>query len=506
MKRSIVYSQVFDEKHTFFPLLREISGSFGYETVVTDSIEKMGKYLRESDYAVVFCDDVFLSQNLLAKIKEIDSVRDRISLVLLNADESNPSPLNDAVDSFLFLWLPQGFFEQSVFFIFKYVGLKEKLSCTSRVKDPEFIKKLLSDTAHAINNILTGMQGYAELAQLNPHDRQLIRDSFQVVVDSSYRVRSEIKNLRAFARVENPVIRPIRISSILKDSLELAKNQIRAKKIKICENIGGEFSIRGDYDQLVQVFFNLLSDIIHHSDQEAAVSIGLSTEGEEGLFSIMGEGCALEKTSFRSLQRLFAFHRVVFKNDSGEGRIESGNVLSLCNRIIYNHGGSIQLERMGDRRLTYTVRMPVLRVEGEEVRADTTTVELTHRDIPNLDMDILIVDDEEYVRNTMYYYFNKKGCRVTVAEDGIYGLDLARKHPFDLIFMDYLMPKMGGVEAAKKILQQNRDAKIVFITGRESLSEEELYTSGIYACIRKPFEMKDLFDIALKVALQKGIV
>lgn len=85
-------------------------------------------------------------------------------------------------------------------------------------------------------------------------------------------------------------------------------------------------------------------------------------------------------------------------------------------------------------------------------------------------------------------------------------MKVAKEKPFDLIFMDYLMPKMGGFEAARKILENNSDAKIVFITGRESLDEEELYKSGVYACVKKPFEMNDLYEIAKKVALEKGIV
>jgi CheY-like chemotaxis protein len=126
--------------------------------------------------------------------------------------------------------------------------------------------------------------------------------------------------------------------------------------------------------------------------------------------------------------------------------------------------------------------------------------------IDNLDMDILIVDDEEYVRNTIYYLFDKRGCRVTLAEDGEFGLTMAKQKPFDLVFMDYLMPKMGGVEAARKIHEHNKDVKIVFITGRDSLDEDELFKAGVYAFIRKPFEMKELFEIAKKVAMEKGLV
>jgi DNA-binding response OmpR family regulator len=154
----------------------------------------------------------------------------------------------------------------------------------------------------------------------------------------------------------------------------------------------------------------------------------------------------------------------------------------------------------------YTVKVPVVHGDFAVAKEEEAAPRHAFEGIENLDMEILIVDDEEYVRNTIYYLFDKKGCRVTLAEDGEFGLSMAKEKPFDLVFMDYLMPKMGGMEAARKIHEHNRDVKIVFITGRDSLDENELYKAGVYACIRKPFEMRELYDIARKVAMEKGLI
>ncbi|MGQ9616520.1 MAG: hybrid sensor histidine kinase/response regulator [Spirochaetota bacterium] len=506
MNRAVIYSRIIDENHRYFNLFKELAGSFAYDAVVTPNIELMGECVDESEYTILFCDQELFDQKLMDRVKKLNRCKNRLSVVILYGENSEPIPLNDTIDGFLLLGLPEKYLEQSLFFIYKYADIKRRVQETSEVKDPDFLKRLFSDTAHSINNILTGMQGYAELALLNPHEEQLIRDSFQVVIDSSNRVRNEIKNLRAFARVENPVFRQIPISSVLMDSLELAKNQIRIKKIKIFRDEREEFSVRGDYDQLVQVFFNLLNEVIQSSCPEARIGIALSTDGDIGLISITCFGYMLDQRSFKSLRELFALNEILLKNQGEEGKIENRNVLSICNRIVHKHGGSIELKKGGERKFTYTVRIPVLEVEGKDVVMGGVPEVKEIRDITNLDMDILIVDDEEYIRNTIYYYFNQKGCRVTVAENGAYGLSIARKHPFDIIFMDYLMPNMGGVEAARKILEQHRDAKIVFITGKESIDEEELYKSGIYACIKKPFEMKELLNITLNVAMQRGII
>jgi len=365
---------------------------------------------------------------------------------------------------------------------------------------------LLSETAHAINNILTGMQGYAELAQLNPNDKKLIQDSFHVVLDSAYRVRHEIKNLRAFFRIENPYLEPVSLHEIIRETTGLLRTPIKTKQIKLEQIINGDVEIKGDYDQLVQVLFNLLNDVVNNMGEKQSLSLTLNRNEQEAVISCTGNGYMLVEKDFVSLQRLFAFNQPVLKMNSKEGKIENRNVLSICNRIIHNHGGEIRVDRDQKGDIVYTMKLPVQKVTAKTEAVVETEAKHAYAHIDNLDMEILVVDDEEYVRNTIYYYFDKKGCRVTLAEDGEFGLKVAEEKPFDLIFMDYLMPKMGGMEAAQKILENNSEAKIVFITGRESMDEEQLYKSGVYACIKKPFEMSDLYDIAKKVALQKGIV
>ena len=350
------------------------------------------------------------------------------------------------------------------------------------------------------------MQGYAELAQLNHDDAKLIQDSFNVVLYSSHRVKQEIKNLRALVRVENPDAKPVNVLDVIESSLELAKNQMTAKDIHLKYGAEDRVMVNADYDQLIQVFYNLLNDVVSNIDDEGTIILQIKSINDDVSFQIVGDRYNLSDEDFASYQKIFSMDLPILQTADKEGKIDYRSILSICNRIVRNHRGTMQLVKSKEGEVIYTVTLPVLREEEMEPYVDELHEETLVANINDLDMDILVVDDEEYVRNTIYYFFDKKGCRVTVAEDGEFGFNIAKSKPFDLIFMDYLMPKMGGIESARKIMDKNRDAKIVFITGRESINEEDLYKSGIYACIKKPFEMKDLFDIAKRVAFQKGLV
>ena len=509
MKKSIIYSEVFLNNHKHFNIFNNISESFGHEVIIVQSLDTAIQYMKEGDVGAFFCDEHLYTSDLEEKVTLLNDIDAGFSIILLIPALSRDARLNQRVDNILILSLPHTFFETSVFSVYKYIWNKEKLKSVSGIANPDFIKKLLSDSAHAINNILTGIKGYAELAQLNPDDKRLIEDSFQVIIDSSYRIQSEIKNLRAFARVEKPQFERLNIIDIINESIDLAKNQINAKGIELVKNIEKGFILNGDYEQLIQVFFNLLNDVIHNINENGTAVFFLSSTDPQAEIKIMGEDYNIDEADFRSLERIFAFDEPVLKVDSKEGKIEKRNVLSICNRIIRNHKGNILVQIEDKKKLIYTVTIPITKstpVSPEEEMELVGRTKHAYKHIENIDMDILVVDDEAYVRNTIYYFFDKKGCRVTLAEDGEFGLNIAKKKPFDLIFMDYLMPKMGGFEAARKILENNSEVKIVFITGRDTLDEDELYKSGVYACIKKPFEMNDLYEIAKKVLLEKGII
>ncbi len=501
-KKAIILSGRFDREHPLYGIFSEVAGSFGFEQVLIEHPEDTVQYVEKGERGALFC-DVDLYPRLGELYENGAGEENRLPVVLLIGEQSHGELYDRHVEHFLFLDLPPDRFEMLVYSVFKYLVLRDRALAVRGVSNPEFTRKLLSDTAHAINNILTGMTGYAELAQLNPEDRKLLEDSFNVVIDSATRVRNEIKNLRAFIRVESPQFENVKVCDAVGESFDLLRKEIRAKRIQMDRRLRKGALVHADYIQLVQVFFNLANEMIGTIPPGSAVSVRLESNNGRVELLMQSDQYVLNDQEYTSLKRIFAFNEPVLKMDSREGRIENRNVLSICNRIAHNHGGSILLRRSRGK-VAFIVRLPVLELYNDV--AEEASEKYAYERIDNLDMDILVVDDEEYVRNTIYYFFDKKGCRVTMAEDGEFGFQVARDKTFDLVFMDYLMPKMGGIESARKIMENNPGSRIVFISGQEPLDEHELYRAGIYALVRKPFEMSDLYDIARKVALQKGIV
>lgn len=109
---------------------------------------------------------------------------------------------------------------------------------------------------------------------------------------------------------------------------------------------------------------------------------------------------------------------------------------------------------------------------------------------------ILVVDDEEDIRETIKTVLEKQKYVVRCAENGRKGLGLLREEKFDLIILDVMMPEMSGWDVSTEILKSHKEyaKKIMFLSVVE-ISEErkkELISKGIADYMTKPFDIKTL--------------
>ncbi len=121
------------------------------------------------------------------------------------------------------------------------------------------------------------------------------------------------------------------------------------------------------------------------------------------------------------------------------------------------------------------------------------------------DPKILVVDDEAVIRNLFKRVLETKGHQVTVAKDGSEALDRIKEEPFDVIFLDIVMPGIDGPTTCQTIGKINPEAKIIMITGYGAEVADEIEKSikaGAYTCLYKPFSIQELLD-ALEEVLKK---
>ncbi len=117
---------------------------------------------------------------------------------------------------------------------------------------------------------------------------------------------------------------------------------------------------------------------------------------------------------------------------------------------------------------------------------------------------ILIVDDEEDLREAIVFDFRRKGFKVFEASNGRSAYDIVSQNPIDIVLSDLRMPDGDGVELLDRIKALNPTTPVVmFMTGFADLGLEDAYDKGAAAVFSKPFDRKELMATVLRVVSSK---
>ena len=111
---------------------------------------------------------------------------------------------------------------------------------------------------------------------------------------------------------------------------------------------------------------------------------------------------------------------------------------------------------------------------------------------------ILIVDDDPGIRRLLAKFLEREGFLTVLGEDGLEGVEIAKKEEPDLIIMDVVMPRMDGLTAARliKFYKPLSNVPIVFLTAKDADKEIELAQEARAAAyITKPFDIRQVIQI-----------
>ena len=110
-------------------------------------------------------------------------------------------------------------------------------------------------------------------------------------------------------------------------------------------------------------------------------------------------------------------------------------------------------------------------------------------------MHILIVEDEAGIVQFLQQGLEEEGYTITSASDGLEGFEFSQKENFDLILLDWMLPKMTGLELCKSIRLKNTTTPIIFLTAKDTVQETiEGLKAGANDYIKKPFSFDELVE------------
>ena len=114
-------------------------------------------------------------------------------------------------------------------------------------------------------------------------------------------------------------------------------------------------------------------------------------------------------------------------------------------------------------------------------------------------INVLVVDDEEIIRNLLTDVLRDEGCKVTAVINGAKAVDRVKEEIFDIVFSDVHMPVMNGAETVKAIKEIRAETVIVMMDSYPDHLLAQAKEAGAITCIHKPFNIKDVVDIIERI-------
>jgi signal transduction histidine kinase/ActR/RegA family two-component response regulator len=352
--------------------------------------------------------------------------------------------------------------------------------------------EMASGVAHDFNNVLAVVIGNIQLLlhQLDSLSLEEIRERLSIIERSSKDGAETVRRIQEFTGVRrdkefsalsmNKLIDEVVTITEPRWKDQLQKKGIHIELVKALDEIP---SILGNPSELREVLTNILFNAVDAMPDGGKLIISTQPQSEDWVeVRIRDTGLGMSEEVKRRIFDPFF---------TTKGVTNSGLGMSVSYGIIKRHGGEILIESEPGQGSTFILHLPMgyEKEAKEEKKAVLPIKEL-------LPARILVIDDDESVRDILSRMLKSKGHQVAVASNGEEGIDRFRSERFDLVFTDLGMPKMSGWEVGKIIKEINASVPITMITGwGMELNREKMGESGIDLVISKPFDFDKVIQL-----------
>jgi CheY-like chemotaxis protein len=186
-----------------------------------------------------------------------------------------------------------------------------------------------------------------------------------------------------------------------------------------------------------------------------------------------------------------------------KGKAGLGLGLAVSFGIIRRHGGNIDVESRYGKGTEFRVTLPVAKIAAQFAiqRNDCVTPVLpVEESAERLPTRLLVVDDEDFVRDLLREILECENCEVCVAASGSEALSVFGEMEFDGVFTDIGMPGMSGWELAREIRQRDKKIPIAVITGwGEAVASHEQKAAGVDWVVAKPFTADRIAELVVAI-------
>jgi len=367
-----------------------------------------------------------------------------------------------------------------------------------KLRKLESLGVLAGGIAHDFNNLLTGLFGNIELAKKFLPAEHKSHKFLETAGRSMKSATSLTTQMLTFAKGGDPIKETLSIGAVI---TETAQFSLRGSKVKLQTDIAPDlWPVDADKGQLSQVISNLVINAQQAMPDGGTITISAenvtASTGRQVQVTVRDEGIGI---SPQYLDRIFDPYFSTKQQGSGLG-------LASTYSIITKHNGTINAVSKLNDGTAFTISLPA--AEKEEKNIPENLLDKTDG-TPAVAAHILVLDDEELVREVIGAMIEELGHKVSYA---VHGGEAIKKYqeawqsnsPYDVVITDLTIPGgMGGQEAAREILQTDPQAKIIVSSGYATDPVMANYKDyGFQGRIVKPYHFAELRKVIDRVLMR----
>lgn len=351
--------------------------------------------------------------------------------------------------------------------------------------------QLSSGVAHDFNNILAAILGRAQLMQNRVRDPELIKN-LQVIERAARDGARMAKRILDFGKPRNSKenYSLVEISELISEALAVTAPRWKDEANRMGRRIEVDFepmltvTVFGDGSELREVLTNLIMNSIDALPQGGKIEIDYGIEGKNCYISVTDNGTGISEELKESIFEPFF---------TTKGEHGTGLGLHLVQNILLDHGGSIQVESEIGKGTTMKIILPLADTPTGPQRIRKMLVE------QQPSARILVVDDEEDVLEILADILSSFGHEVTTTNSPENALGLIEREQFALLVTDLGMPRMNGIQLARRAREIRPEVQVILCTGWGEESQMDL-NDTVDTVISKPFDL-DNISTALRMVL-----
>ena len=363
----------------------------------------------------------------------------------------------------------------------------------------EAIGQLAGGIAHDFNNQLAGIMGYADIILLEAN-QDVLKSYASKILQASERTGELTKKMLAFARKGQHQSIPVDLHELVHEVVDILNRSID-KNIEIRLKLSANPSTtKGDPTQLQNAILNLAINARDAMPNGGVIRIETSVKNLDEAYCLTlpykvkpanylclcitdtGIGIPAE-----NIRRIFEPFFTTKKVNQG-----TGLGLAAVYGTVKHHGGAINVYSEAELGTTFRLYLPVEYIETEPHKPTSPKL-IQKKHTENL----LVVDDEELIRNLSKTILTALGYKVTTFAQGQDAVDHFREHwrNVDLVILDMIMPKMNGTETYRLLKQIRPDVKVLLSSGYSlNGTAQALLNEGVKGFIQKPFTIAQLSE------------